>query len=48
MEGQQGKGRPRFSCLDSMKRALAVREVVLQEATQLEREKSVWRELVRA
>ena len=48
VEGYQGRERPMFSWLDGVKRALAIREVVLQEATQLARERSVWRELVRA
>ena len=48
VEGRQGRGRPRFGWLDGVKRALAIREVGLQEATQLARERSVWRELVRA
>ena len=48
VEGRQGRRRPRFGWLDGGKRALAVREVGLQEAMQLAREKSVWRELVRA
>ena len=43
-----GRGRPRFGWLDRMKRALATREVGLKEVTQLARELSVWRELVRA
>ena len=47
-EGQQGRGRPRFSELDGVKRVLAAKEVGLQEATQLARERSVWREHVRA
>ena len=46
VEGQQGRGRPRFGWLDGVKRALAVMEVGLQETTQLVRERSVWRELV--
>ena len=41
----QGRGRPRFGWLDGVK---AARDVGLQEATQLAREKNVWRELVRA
>ena len=48
VEGQQGRGRPRFGLLDGGKTALAVREVCLQEATQLAGERSVWRELVTA
>ena len=45
---KQGRGRPRFGWLDGVKRALAVEEEGLQEATKLARERSVWRELVRA
>ena len=41
------RGRTRFGWLDVVKRAIAAREVGLQEATQLARERSVWRELVR-
>ena len=48
VEGRQGRGRPKFGWLDGVKRALAIREVGLQEVTQLARERSVWRELVRA
>ena len=48
VEGQQGKGRPRFGWFERVKRAIAVREVGLQEAAQLARERSVWREFVRA
>ena len=48
VEGRLGRGRPRFDRLDGVKRASAVREVGLQEATQLAREMSVWRKLVRA
>ena len=48
VEGRQGRGRPRFGWLDRVRRALAIREVGLQEATQLAIERSVWRELVRA
>ena len=47
MEGRLGRGRPMFGWLDGVKRALALREVGLQEATQLARERSVWRALVR-
>ena len=47
VEGRLGRGRPRFRWLDGVKRALAIRDVGLQEATQLARERSVWRELVR-
>ena len=46
VEGRQGRGRPRFGWLDGVKRALAIREVGLQEATQLARGRNVWRELV--
>ena len=45
VEGLLGRGRPRYGWLDGMKRTLAIREVGLQEATQLAREMSVWREL---
>ena len=48
VEGRQGRGRPRFVWFNEMKRALAVTEIDLQEATQLARERKVWRELVRA
>ena len=48
VEGREGRGRPRFGWIDGMKRALAVREVGLQEATQLTSKKSLCRELVRA
>ena len=48
VEGRLGRGRLRFGWLDGVKRVLAIREVGLQEATQLARERSVWRELVRA
>ena len=48
VEGRSGRGRPRFGWLDGVKRALAIREVGLQEATQLAKERNVWRELVRA
>ena len=41
MEGRQGIGRTRFGWLDGVKRALAVREVGLQDATQLARERGV-------
>ena len=41
VEGRQGRGRPRFEWLDGVKRALAIREIGLQEATQLARERSV-------
>ena len=47
-EAQQGRGRPRFGWLDEVKRTLAVREVGLHETTQLARERSVWREVMRA
>ena len=47
MEGRQGTGRPRFGWLDGVKRVFAIRELGLQEATQLAREMGVWRELVR-
>ena len=43
-----GRGRPRFGWLDGMKRALAIREEGLQKATQLSKERNVWRELMRA
>ena len=48
VEGQQGRGRPRFGWLYEVKRAISVREVGLYKATQLTRKRSVWRELVRA
>ena len=48
VKGRHGKGRPRFGWLDGVKRDLAVRVVGLQQATQLAREGSVWRELMRA
>ena len=48
VEGRQGRGTPRFNLLDGVKKTLALSEVGLQEATQLARERSVWRELVRA
>ena len=48
MEVHQGRRRPRFGWLDKVKRALAVREVGLQDAKQFTSERSVWRELVRA
>ena len=48
VEGRQGRRRPRFGWLDGLQRALAIREVGFQEAMQLARERSVWRELVRA
>ena len=48
VEGRLGRGRPRFGWLDGVKKTLAIREVGLQEATRLARERSVWRELVRA
>ena len=48
VEGRQGRGRPRFGLLDGMKRALAIRDVGLQEATHFARERSVWGELMRA
>ena len=41
VEGRQGRGRPRFGWLDGVKRALAITELGLQEATQLARERSV-------
>ena len=41
VEGQLVRGRPRFGWLDGVKRALAIREVGLQEATQLARERNV-------
>ena len=47
VEDLQGIGRHRSGGLDGVKRAFAVREVGLQEATQLARERSVRRELVR-
>ena len=47
-EGQQCKGRLKFIWLDGVKRALAVRKVGMEEETQLARERSVWREFVRA
>ena len=47
VEGRLGRGRPRFGWLDGMNRALAVKEVGLQEAIQHARERTVWRELVR-
>ena len=48
VESRQGRGRPWFGWLDGVKKALAVREVGLQEATHLARDRSVLRELVRA
>ena len=48
VEGRLGRGRSRFGWLDGVKREIAIREVGLQEATQIARERSVWRELVRA
>ena len=48
VNGRLGRERARFGWLDGVKRALAIREVGLQEATQVARERSVWRELVRA
>ena len=39
VEGHQGKGRPKFDWLDGMKRALAVREVGLQEVSHFKRER---------
>ena len=48
VEGRLRGGRPKFGWFDWVKRALPIREVGLQEATQLSRERSVWRELVRA
>ena len=48
VEGQQGRGRPRFGWIDGVKRALAVREAGFQEATELVSENRVWREPVRA
>ena len=48
VEGHLGKGRPTFGWLDEVKRVLTIRRVCLQEATQLARERSVWRELMRA
>ena len=47
VDGQQGIGRPRFGWLDGVKRALAIRDVGLQGATQLTRDRSVWKILVR-
>ena len=41
VEGGHGSGRHRFVWIDGVRRALAVREVVLQEATHLARERSV-------
>ena len=48
VEGQQRRGEPLFGWLDGVQRALANRECGLHEAMQLARERSVWRELVRA
>ena len=48
VEGNHGGGRPRFDWLDGVKKDLAVRKVRLQETTQLARERSVWRVLVKA
>ena len=48
VEGQLGRGRPRYDWLDGVKRALAISEVGLLEATQLARERSVLRYFVRA
>ena len=48
VEGRLGRGRPRFGWLDGVRRALAIREVGLQEAKQLASERSVWRILERA
>ena len=39
--------RPRFGWFDGLKRALAIKELGLQEAMQLARERSEWREFVR-
>ena len=40
VDGQQGRGRPRFDFLNRVKRSLVLREVILQEeSTQLAREK---------
>ena len=47
VEIRQGRGRPRFGWLDGVKKTLAIREVILKEATQLTGERSVWGELVR-
>ena len=44
--GEEGLGLV-FGWLDGVKRFLAVRVVGLQDAKQLARESSVWRELVR-
>ena len=41
VEGRLGRGRPRFGWLDGVKRALAIRELCLQEVTQVARERSV-------
>ena len=48
VEGRQGRGRPRFGWLDRVKSSSALEGVCLQEASQLAKERSVWRELVRA
>ena len=40
-KGLQGRGRTRFGWLDGVKRVLAIREIGLQEATHLARERSV-------
>ena len=37
--------KPRVGRVDGLKRVIAAREVGFQEATQLARERSVWREL---
>ena len=41
VESRQGRRMPRFGWLDGVKRALTVREVGLQEATQLARDRRV-------
>ena len=46
VQGQHGRGSSRFGLLNGMKKALIVRKVGLQEATQLASE-SVWREHLR-
>ena len=43
VEGQLGRGSSKFGWFDVGKRALAVTDVGLQEATQLARKRSVWR-----
>ena len=48
LETQQGRETPWFGWVHRMKRVLAVREEGMHEATKLSRERSVWRELVRA